>query len=505
MTMQSRVASHRRRLLLVVSIGVCTTLTAARAKPASMSAPTASAVFAFLHGDWRLNSQENASIESALAGVAKKLGKTVIAPATVRPVLERLHQGLTASGEQCGVASPGVDDELAALAAAGVCAGGPCQPRQASWSIECSDKWGACAIELVFRPARSPAADDDEDEELAEDATDAARPGPEIFSYRIAQAAAHRWKSVDDLARALATSRKSDWRTADDSEDLAGIFGAGGLGLMGGDRTGLIERAVEPARAFVEVEREAGGASPLWSLLRERRWERGQKSRSIELDLGSIRCLEQPRLETSTRAFARRSSQGWQVEIDDHDAELRACLQPVVQQALTQEDRSTKMLVLSVELRRGDVVTRDGRYLVALTAQHERTQDPDWRKQKPRVSDPALESWLLPLDSNPFKQCLADFPFTDAYAARDHRLQTRLDFFYEVTFDALGRATSAKFMLPAKKGTPAEQIAEPARRCIEKAALHSRAPCSARGGTARAWLSATTARVKGVPPTARPK
>lgn len=503
MSVRSCATPRRRGSALFVCAIVCASVGATRPVVAPASAPATAPIFVFLHGDWRLSSQENASIETALSSVAKKLGKNMVPPASARPALERLHLGLTESGQQCGVASPGTDDELAALTAAGLGARSG-QLREASWSIECSEKWGACAFGLVFRPTAAPDSSDEEDADQ-ESAKASARPQPEFYSFRVTQAVAQKWKSADDLVRTLTASKKGDWKNAEDSEELASIFGAGGLGLLGGDLTGIVERKPDQPRAFVEIEREAGSASPLWSLLLERRWERARNSRTIGLDVGSLPCLEHPRLGTSTRAFARRGSKGWDVEIEDHDAELRNCLQPVVQLALASEDKAVKMLVLSVELRRSDIVTRDGRHIVALTAYHERTQDPDWRKQKPRVSDPALEDWLLPLDLNPFKQCLADFPFTDAYASKDHRLQTQLNFFYEVTFDALGRATSAKFLLPAKQGTPAEQIVEPARRCIERAALRSRAPCSAKGGTARAWLSVTTARVKGAQPASLPK
>ncbi|MBN2360901.1 MAG: hypothetical protein JXR83_15705 [Deltaproteobacteria bacterium] len=488
----------RARLALAVAAAVCGAAGAARTAPAATSAPAAPPAFAFLHGDWRLNRQENASVEQALATVAKKLGQNTLAPARVRPVLERLRQGLTEDGRQCGVASPGGDDELAALAAAGLCGKIPCRPSRARWSIECSEKWGACAVGLVFPPPAAPGREPGDDDEGGDRAD---RPQPERYSLRIPQAAARRWKSVDDLARALAATKRSDWKPVVEDDEMAGILG--GLGMRGSDGGGLIEREPEQARAWLEVEREAAGTAPLWSLLREQ--PRNREERTIDLEIGRIPCLDHRRLESRTGVFARRHGRGFDVEIESHDADLRACLLPVVQQALAKEDKAIEMLNLSLELRRGDVLTGDGRYIVSLAMHHERTQDADWRKQKPRVSDPALEEWLLPRDSTPFKRCLRDFPFSDDYALRDYEKQIRLNFFYEVAFDASGRATSAKFLLPAKKGTPAEKIAEPARRCVEAAALRSLAPCSARGGTARAWMSATVARVKAGRPTTRPR
>ncbi|MFH1807291.1 MAG: hypothetical protein ABIJ09_01000 [Pseudomonadota bacterium] len=497
---ETRVSSVSRCSPLALSVLLCLLASApARArrssgKPATEKPPAAGKAdastprFVILSNDWRLNSEENATMTAAVAAVARKLGKDAVPPDRARPVLERLRQGLREDGPQCRVPRSGGDEELAALAAdSKVCGGGPCELRQAAWNIECSEKWGACAVELTFRSATGSGDEDDTDD-------DAMKPRPEYFTWRIAQGKVQRFKTVADLATALAATRVRDWKAAGGSEGVGGILG--GLGLGGLDSTGWLERAVESESAELEVEREASSSAPVWSLLKERPWNVEQQDRRIAVDLASIPCLDHPQLESSTRVFARRSGRGFDVEVESAQAEVRACLQPVVEKALAGESKSQTMINLSLKIRRGDVVTSDGRYIISLSLNQERTQDRDWRKQKPRVSDPALQDWRLPRDGNPFKKCLVDFPFDDTYALKDHGKRTRLDFYYEVHFDEVGHATKATFLLPAKKNTTAEQIVDPARRCVEAAALKSLAPCTSQGGTARAWLSGSVTRVK---------
>lgn len=448
---------------MILALVCLHTLSAATPSPPSTT-------YAFLRGDGAFTAEENLLMTRALTSVGTRMGHTLADPKATLEAVTSVEAGSLPDGKRCGVPVTSGDAREAAVAQRlGLCANGACTLREARWNAECRQQWQACSVTVAF-----PSADE-------KSSASTVRHGV-VFP----EATARAWRSVADLAKALEALPAGAWKPITERSEGGALLGGLGMRSSAGATPGALREKV-PQKASVEttVHQRVSSAETVWSLLLPA-LVASQQPEPLVLEDAVSRCWLGTAASQRVTVLARRGPDGGLKVSSDADESVKACVEKGVLKALVPHKDVTAWSVSLVNTR-ADVLTSNGAYVVDVQSTRQTRQGTGWERP-PVVSDPALAGWHAPSEAS-WASCLVNYPFTNAHAAEQKRVT--VDVSYTVTFDALGAATAVQFAPPL-----GEPFSAPARACLEKVALESRAPCSSAGGTAVGVMKASTYTVK---------